>query len=308
MSISTSRRRSTVHDLATLRLHPDGTRVPITSPPRVGAYTSRRCNIGRDTCGNRIARDAAGLGVVPKRILVAEDDEGEDILLGNADVSNDETTSLKSRRGQRMKRRRVDIDVGFLRGPVGGALQTGDADVIEEMSWPPPSSDLLKCVHYFTSRYYAARGLLSDRARIYRRKRERRRKARDVQTADADADDLFAEDEADTENFVFAEESCREDIVQDRLASERKGPCPENAPDMYKALDGSALMAIGMLLQEHVSTLLKPNVPPGWEEEMEAAGLAPEDDSIDLEGEIAEDPKSDKSEDEEICSGSVSED
>lgn len=63
-----------------------------------------------------------------------------------------------------------------------------------------------------------------------------------------------------------------------------------------------------MLLQEHVSTLLKPNVPPGWEEEMEAAGLAPEDESIDLEGEIAEDAKGDKSEDEEISSGSVSDD
>ena len=63
-----------------------------------------------------------------------------------------------------------------------------------------------------------------------------------------------------------------------------------------------------MLLQEHIPTLLKPNVPPGWEEEMEAAGLAPEDESIDLEGEIAEDPKGDKSEDEEISSGSVSDD
>ena len=66
--------------------------------------------------------------------------------------------------------------------------------------------------------------------------------------ADADADDLFAEDEADTENFVFAEERCGEDTVQDRLGSEGKGPCPENAPDMYKALDGSALMAIGTLV------------------------------------------------------------
>jgi len=28
-----------------------------------------------------------------------------------------------------------------------------------------------------------------------------------------------------------------------------------------------------MLLQEHISTLLKPNIPLGWEEEMETAGL-----------------------------------
>jgi hypothetical protein len=103
-------------------------------------------------------------------------------------------------------------------------------------------------VHYFTSRYYAARGLLSDRARIYRRERGRRRKARDIETTDADADDLFAEGEADAENFVFAEERFEEDIVQDRLVSEGKGPSPKNAPDMYKALDGSALMAIGALV------------------------------------------------------------
>jgi hypothetical protein len=46
-----------------------------------------------------------------------------------------------------------------------------------------------------------------------------------------------------------------------------------------------------MLLQERISKLLKPNVPPGWDEEMEAAGLAPEADSIDLESEKAEDPE-----------------
>ena len=140
MSISTSQRRSTVHDLATLRLHPDRTRVPIISPSRVGPYTSRRRNVGHDTRGNRIARDAAGLGVVPKRVAVVENNGGEEILPGNADVSDDETTNLKSRRGQRLKRRRVDSDVEFLRGPVGGTLRMGDADVIEGMSWPAPSS------------------------------------------------------------------------------------------------------------------------------------------------------------------------
>ena len=32
-----------------------------------------------------------------------------------------------------------------------------------------------------------------------------------------------------------------------------------------------------MLLQEHISMLLKPNIPLGWEEEMEAAGFVPDD-------------------------------
>ena len=51
-----------------------------------------------------------------------------------------------------------------------------------------------------------------------------------------------------------------------------------------------------MLLQELVSTLLKPNVPPGWEMEMEAAGLVS---SIGSGNERAEETQSDNSEDEE---------
>jgi hypothetical protein len=53
-----------------------------------------------------------------------------------------------------------------------------------------------------------------------------------------------------------------------------------------------------MLLQEHVSVLLRPNIPPGWEEEMEAAGLVPKDESADLEDD--EDAEREKSDDEAI--------
>ena len=49
--------------------------------------------------------------------------------------------------------------------------------------------------------------------------------------------------------------------------------------------------------------LLRPNIPPGWEEEMEAAGLFPEDGSAVLEDE--EDAERDKSHDEEFSIGSV---
>ncbi len=67
-------------------------------------------------------------------------------------------------------------------------------------------------------------------------------------------------------------------------------------------------MSPGMLLQELVSTLLKPNVPPGWEKEMEAAGLVPSDESIYPENERAEETQSDKSQDEEIWDESGSDD
>jgi hypothetical protein len=63
--------------------------------------------------------------------------------------------------------------------------------------------------------------------------------------------------------------------------------------------------------------LLRPNIPPGWEEEMESAGLipedgstAPEDEGIELDGDSdrIEDVESDKSDDEEILVESVSSD
>jgi hypothetical protein len=129
MSASTSQRRSTVHDLATLRLHPDGKRVSITSPPRVGLNTSRRHNVGYDTRGNRNARDAAGVGLVPKRPVIQEDEGGK---------------------RQRRKRRRIDNEVEFLANSERGVLRTSDdADLIgsEGMSWPPPSS--VRSFHLF---------------------------------------------------------------------------------------------------------------------------------------------------------------
>lgn len=44
-----------------------------------------------------------------------------------------------------------------------------------------------------------------------------------------------------------------------------------------------------MLLQEHISVLLKPNIPLEWEEEMEAAGFVPVDGSAALENEKTDD-------------------
>jgi hypothetical protein len=132
---------------------------------------------------------------------------------------------------------------------------------------------------------------------------------RDVRTGDSDEGLVNdGEDGGSAEDF------------HEREHPERKGAgaSSKGVPDMYKALDGSALVAIGglifakfihlnlnqtspgMLLQELVSTLLKPNVPPEWEKEMEAAGLLPGDESAGSENERAEETQSDKSEDEEI--------
>jgi hypothetical protein len=181
----------------------------------------------------------------------------------------------------------MNHDVEFLRD---SGNVPGSADVARETSWPVPSSDLLKCVNYFACQYYTARGLLLD-SHVYscgkeQRKAEDRKKVR----VGGSGDGPFVADGEDCGNAQ------REDLHESQstecegVATSSKGP-----PDMYKALDGSALVAIGMLLQELVSTLLKPNVPPGWEKEMEAAGVVPSDESIGPEIERAEETQSDES-------------
>lgn len=143
MSAST-RRRSTVHDFSALRLHPDGSRVAIHSPARIGLRDSRMRNTGRDTRGNRVARDAAGLGAVPKRTLIREHDNDGG---GDGDEDNDdedmEIRKFKSHMPLRRKRRRTDEDVEFLGDFRNSVRLTGDTAIVknkESVNWPVPSS------------------------------------------------------------------------------------------------------------------------------------------------------------------------
>ena len=55
-----------------------------------------------------------------------------------------------------------------------------------------------------------------------------------------------------------------------------------------------------MLLQERVSTLLKPNISLAWEEEMEAAGFPPEEEAHSRPQEHTDDVESEKADDEEV--------
>ena len=273
MSEPTTRRRSTVHDFSNLRLHPDGSRVPINSPSRDTFNDSRSRNTGRDIRGNRVARDAAGLGVVPKRGLKSEDD-------------TDDVQNTKPRVPRHGKRRRIDDHIEFLGNFGCGVHRAGgdttDADR-EAMRWPAPSSvrsgrpisplfhathlpfvssfrvmqDLLKCVHHFASRYYAARGLLSDRSRKYRREVRQRKTGHALAAAggtgekagaDAVGDDVFTEDGdgEDRGDYSGKDDPCKGGLSKEnRRWSEGKGAPSERVPDMYRALDGSALMAIG---------------------------------------------------------------
>jgi len=63
--------------------------------------------------------------------------------------------------------------------------------------------------------------------------------------AEAEADDLIAEDEEEGENTSEKEDRCEESIVKGQERGKGGGSPAKSVPDMYKAFDGSALMAIG---------------------------------------------------------------
>ncbi|KIO12377.1 hypothetical protein M404DRAFT_674826 [Pisolithus tinctorius Marx 270] len=91
------RRRSTTHDLAALRLHPDGSRVQqasVSSRPRTSKYTIV------DARGNRIARDAGGRNSVKRRRtvdVVVDGQERETIKLSPEDDGDDGDVFVRRR-------------------------------------------------------------------------------------------------------------------------------------------------------------------------------------------------------------------
>lgn len=141
---------------------------------------------------------------------------------------------------------------------------SSDSDSEEiKIKLPDPSPELLKCIHHFASRYYQEKGVLSDRSKGYRDERKTRRSKSSVSnihdqatskpalwtrdsSLDADDDDQW-EDEKD--ELGDKEGEWEDDEMEDGENASRN----EEHKDMYKALDGSALVAIGIILQEQLA-------------------------------------------------------
>lgn len=156
----------------------------------------------------------------------------------------------------------------------------------------------MKFIHYFASEYYAANGLLFDASREFRKERKVRKmqKLRNLtlkkmrrRNAESEEDENSGESEEGSnasEINSSGEEESSKDQKKPQRGAQRKGKAPSR--DMYRAFDGSALMAIGMcketpfmfviagfclldvgmLLQEHVLQTMSNAPPEGWEEEM----------------------------------------
>ncbi|KAI0832876.1 hypothetical protein BC628DRAFT_1309391 [Trametes gibbosa] len=292
-----TRRRSTVHDLAALRLHRDGTRV-LNSDTNL---SSRRAKYAaKDSRGNWIARDAGGLANIKQRrsasrpaergeILESGEDEGPaedapssprmDKGKGRAredSVSEEETELIPHAR----KRRRFDEDFNYLTSASASALVPptegekavlrGDEQKPASGALPVPSSDLLKCLHYFASTYYTAMGQLYNAPREARSMRKARRlekasaahRAVRFNRANSEGDVPHEAPHSSGEEEVELSKDGLEDYMGDHPAGgqgvdsgnraiettrRKKGPRQLRLmeKDMYKILDGSALIALG---------------------------------------------------------------
>ncbi|PIL37614.1 hypothetical protein GSI_01308 [Ganoderma sinense ZZ0214-1] len=283
------RRRTTVHDLAALRLHRDGTRVANSdsnSSSRRAKYTIR------DARGNWVAKDAGGLGTVKLRPAASQpegeqdDDGGESELEVDGELMKEEGVLPKPDKGKGRaresgdeeeiavntragKRRRFDEDFSYL-DPVtphipGGEDPHSHPAEADPGTFPVPSADLLKCLHYFATAYYTAMGQLYDASRESRKERKIRRGQKFKKTEAAGSSPLSVGKELDDAQGSSDEEDI--EFEEDEEGEEDQ----EIAKDMYKLFDGSALMALGMLFQEHVAGLLEPNVPEGWDQEFALA-------------------------------------
>ncbi|THU91043.1 hypothetical protein K435DRAFT_863757 [Dendrothele bispora CBS 962.96] len=347
--------RSTVYDLSSLRLHRDGTSIRKSEKNKRLHHSKLAV---RDSRGYWIARDAGGLVNVPQRYRThaqtsterddtesneeglcldggregqGTDDRGrkgnEKEITSDAEDADAyaETRNYKTSRAEARaeKRRKFMHDFDFLTPDTALSNNTTSrSGPVSPLRCDPPSSELLKCIHYLASRFYDEQGQLTNSSREYRKERKARRLAKfakhrlaaktkskghlkgdpdgsDIESSsasglessecsdklsDLELDDRSSEDKGGVERPEDEMQSSAQ-----RLASSAKGGGKSKVKrkqnritDMYKTMDGSALMVIGkkpapsdlsffgivdhfgtigMLLQEHVSENLRPRIP-----------------------------------------------
>ncbi|KAF8484423.1 hypothetical protein JB92DRAFT_1567549 [Gautieria morchelliformis] len=276
-----SRRRSTIHDAAALRLHPNGVRVNdvVQNNLRsVGTVKNRTPSLRLSrklSRGNWIATDAGGSGRVAKRRKISveelkEPEAGKSLTADDQGVEAEATRKqceelpAKVYKDTRANRRvAFKNDLTFLAAPTS---------VPKDVSPLQPSSDFLKCIHHFASQYYGSRGELFDSAGVYRKVKRENRQRRMLQAAESrskNPETSQDEGEIDEEGKRADNDSSKEMSPTSKSQRKRKGKekAMSTQKDMYKAFDGSALLCIGTLLQAHIAASLEDNMPDTWEDD-----------------------------------------
>jgi hypothetical protein len=113
------RRLNTVHDLAALRLHPDGSRVPPDAGARGAVEVARRAGGGakraiRDAAGHWIAPDAGGSVDVPRRPVAPPPPPADGAEEFDVDGIPDEAVVSEKAKG---KRKAADSEPDAHTGP-----------------------------------------------------------------------------------------------------------------------------------------------------------------------------------------------
>ncbi|KAG2138084.1 uncharacterized protein EDB93DRAFT_1166012 [Suillus bovinus] len=238
-------------------LHPDGSRVQQSSLNR---RTRTAPSNSPDTRGNWIARDAGGKAghkedgeLINIRFLMSrgQGKEGKERAIeGNEE---DDRTG----RNWRARKRRNNSS-----SSLSSSSDSDSASGEIKIQFPDPSPELLKCIHHFASRYYQEKGVLSDLSRGYRDERKTQRSKSSASnihdqttrkpalwtrdsSLDADDDDQWEDEKDELED--------EGDEWEDEEDDGENASHNEEHKDMYKALDGSALVAIGIILQEQIA-------------------------------------------------------
>lgn len=148
-------RRTTIHDLAALRVHPDGTRV---LPPTATSTKPRKAHRAvKDVRGNWIASDAGGTeGVKRSKRKVTDRDTGEGEVFelpgAEQDSEGEGVGTTERKKGKKRdiglnfspkdartrKRKRFEHDLGFLEPTPLPSVNTIPAHLVASL--PTPSS------------------------------------------------------------------------------------------------------------------------------------------------------------------------
>ncbi|KAG2013008.1 hypothetical protein CC2G_009951 [Coprinopsis cinerea AmutBmut pab1-1] len=313
-------RKSTLYDLSGLKLQPGANRVKATPSSKIRpSQSSVRL---QDTRGNWTARDAGGPSHVsrfyprsggsksseggtddngavedglaeeldqlePSSGNVAEQQQKQQKEGSGVDDASVEDAKRKDegrKEGRPSKRLRFSEGLEYLVREAEEATRAGSPGPSDRL--PLPTPELLQSLHVFAAQYYHEKGLLTNLSATARQERKKRkRKARAEKSGQAYQSGESDHENASTDSSSSSSESETESAIQ-RRNSRRS----ERFRDMYRAFDGSALLALGILVQEFVKDNLRANIPAEWEDQMrESLGDEARDSDSD-DREVEEDP------------------
>ncbi|KAH6914584.1 hypothetical protein BKA70DRAFT_1256500 [Coprinopsis sp. MPI-PUGE-AT-0042] len=266
-------RKSTLYDLSGLRLQQGADRVNPDAGPKTRPSQAR--TRVQDNRGNWTARDAGGPSQVqrfkriprkgeddadsggpgPQDELGPSDEPGQRLNRSTAAGSSNEegATSLKREAGDSSRKARPSKKLKFSQGLdfLVRDAQAAQRDHPGETGEPPaPTAEMLQLIHLHAGKYYSDRGLLLKTVRLRRKGRDKKDKGLDKVADTSRLEHLNSSEDSD--NATSSESETGSAGEEHEEASQPT----ERLRSMNRSLDGSALLAIGILAQEFVRNVL----------------------------------------------------